>query len=201
MTTQEPSSSQYIGVHLRRGDRRAVSWRYHGGYVPISEYSQAVQDTLLRLSRGEPTPVIYIASDSPSAEVELVDALPSNIPLFSLTRSRNPDLRALASPNEYVQAEFDKLQLDERAILTRGMVVDFAMLNGMWAWADDITPRATVCTISSSVCRLSAIGLGWDRGFGIVKKMGEIDDNAKGWVEIDNASGIDPSWEAFELFN
>lgn len=30
--------------------------------------------------------------------------------------------------------------------------------------------------------------------------MGNIDEKAKGWIEIDNASNIDPVWEAFELW-
>jgi hypothetical protein len=107
-----------------------------------------VQDTSLRfLTQTESVTVVYIASDSPAAEAELVDALPSNMLLFSLSRSQNPELRALASPNGYVQKEFDKLELEERVNLTRGMVVDFAMLSGMWAWNDDIIPRAIVCTI------------------------------------------------------
>ena len=54
---------------------------------------------------------------------------------------------------------------------------------------------------SSSICRLSAVGLGWDRAFGVVDETGKIDDTTKGWVEIDNAGAIEPFWEAFELFN
>jgi hypothetical protein len=145
--TQQRNSHHYIGVHLRRGDRHAVSWRYHAGYVPISEYVEAVQDTSLRFLTQNETIAVYIASDSPSAEAELVDALPSNMPLFSLSRSQNPELRTLASSNDYVQVEFDKLESEKRVNLTRGMVVDFALLNGMWAWNDDIIPKATVCTI------------------------------------------------------
>jgi len=53
---------------------------------------------------------------------------------------------------------------------------------------------------SSSVCRLSAVGLGWDVAFGSVNEMGRIDSKSKGWVEIDNAGQIEPVWEAFELF-
>ena len=54
---------------------------------------------------------------------------------------------------------------------------------------------------SSSICKLSAVGLGWDRAFGVVNEQGEIDGNIHGWVEIDNAGQIEPSWDAFELFN
>jgi hypothetical protein len=54
---------------------------------------------------------------------------------------------------------------------------------------------------SSSICKLSAVGLGWVRAFGVVDEMGEMDHKAKGWVEIDNAGRIVPLWEAFDLFN
>jgi hypothetical protein len=125
-----------------------LSWKYHAGYVPIPEYVKAVQDASSRfLTQTGSVTAVYIASDSPAAEAELVDTLSSNMLLFSLSRSQNPELRALASPNDYVQKEFDKLELAERVNLTRGMVVDFAMLSGMWAWNDDIIPRAIVCTI------------------------------------------------------
>lgn len=51
---------------------------------------------------------------------------------------------------------------------------------------------------SSSVCRLSALGFGWDEAFGSI--VTHIDDAAKRWVEIDNAGSLVPQWEAFELF-
>jgi hypothetical protein len=135
-------------VHLRRGDRHAKSWRYKAGYVPIPEYVQAVQDTSLRLSAQTESPMtVYIASDSPPAEAELAGALPSNTELLSLARSRNLELRELASPKEYVQQEFNELPSEEQINLTRGMVVDFAVLSGMWAGNDDILPKAIVCTL------------------------------------------------------
>ena len=51
---------------------------------------------------------------------------------------------------------------------------------------------------SSTVCRLSALGFGWDGAFGSLAT--EIDNAAKRWVEIDNAGSLVPQWEAFELF-
>ncbi|KAF7969009.1 hypothetical protein HWV62_20900 [Athelia sp. TMB] len=192
---------EYIGVHLRRGDRHAISWRYKGGYVPTSEYAEAVNATSVRLFADVQAPVpLYIASDLPAAEFEVVDALSASRIVMSLSRSSLPQLNEVASRREYVQTEFNQLQEGERESLTRGAIVDFAMLSGMWAVAGQSRPRATICTLSSSICRLSAVGLGWDRAFGEVDKMGNADDNTKGWVEIDNANNIDPSWEAFELF-
>ena len=51
---------------------------------------------------------------------------------------------------------------------------------------------------SSTVCRLSALGFGWDGAFGNLTT--EIDNAAKRWVEIDNAGSLVPQWEAFEQF-
>ena len=51
---------------------------------------------------------------------------------------------------------------------------------------------------SSTVCRLSALGFGWDGAFGSLPT--EIDDATKHWIEIDNAGTLIPQWEPFELF-
>ena len=69
-------------------------------------------------------------------------------------------------------------------------------------------PRSTIpvrnktnVRYSSNICKLSAVGLGWERAFGSVDDMGEMEKDTKGWVEIDNAGNIAPVWEAFQLFN
>jgi hypothetical protein len=43
--------------------------------------------------------------------------------------------------------DFNSAPLDERIQATRGMIVDFALLSGMWSEDRDIIPAATVCTI------------------------------------------------------
>jgi hypothetical protein len=53
---------------------------------------------------------------------------------------------------------------------------------------------------SSNVCKLAAVGLGWDRAFGKVDAMGLVDQEGKRWVEIDEQGQIRPVWHAFELF-
>jgi hypothetical protein len=97
------------------------------------------------------------------------------------------------------------------------MIVDFALLAGMWSWKGDPVPRVGVCTIryaqrisyffscfdcipSSNVCRMMAVGLGWANAFGNVDETGEIDEDLKGWVEIENKGIVVPVWTAFELF-
>jgi len=72
------------------------------------------------------------------------------------------------------------------------MIVDFALLAGAWpppSKEDDAWPDSVVCTISSNVCKLSALFFGFERAF----KDGL-------WVEIDNAGSIAPIWQAFEMF-
>lgn len=53
---------------------------------------------------------------------------------------------------------------------------------------------------SSNICRLAAVGLGWERAFGAVDEMGYLDEKLKRWVEIDQKGQIVPVWEPFELF-
>jgi hypothetical protein len=53
---------------------------------------------------------------------------------------------------------------------------------------------------SSNVCKLAAVGLGWDRAFGNVDTMGNVDEEGKHWVEIDENGQFRPVWHAFELF-
>ena len=65
--------------------------------------------------------------------------------IFSLNASANADLRALAPKREYVQSEFEQEPEEERVRLTRGMVVDLAMLSGFWAYPGEAVPGAVVC--------------------------------------------------------
>ncbi|EIN14358.1 hypothetical protein PUNSTDRAFT_49178 [Punctularia strigosozonata HHB-11173 SS5] len=201
---QEP----YLAVHIRRGDRRGSSWAYHNSYLPISLYTDAVQETWDRFhqeaslgAKGQ-MQTVYIASDTIAAQTEFAEAVdPSRI--FSLARSSNPELRDIASEVGYEQKKFSGLPLDDRVRLTRGMITDFALMSGMWAWEAEIKPSAVICGISSNVCRMAAVGFGWQGAFGLEggdHEDGSMDNGRKRWVEIDNAGAIVPQWDAFELF-
>ncbi|RDB29466.1 hypothetical protein Hypma_016066 [Hypsizygus marmoreus] len=191
----------YIAIHIRRGDRKPVF--YSGSkYIPAEDYVQAGIDTWTRLN-PEKSPedlMIYLASDSPIAYREVLELTEERYTTFSLFRSTDPELRAFASPTEYVQKEFNEKEESERILATRGMIVDFALVSGSWASDEEVAPDATICTISSNVCKLSAVGLGWDRAFGAVDDMGYVDEKRKRWVEIDQKGQIVPVWEPFELF-
>ena len=69
---------------------------------------------------------------------------------------------------------------------------------------------------SSNVCKIAAIGFGWERAFGFdpadregastssaqhgANVQDTIDEARKRWVEIDDKGNIAPVWRAFELF-
>ncbi|KAF8079154.1 hypothetical protein FPV67DRAFT_1616794 [Lyophyllum atratum] len=191
----------YIAIHLRRGDRKPAFYR--GKYVPAEDFVQTVTDSWSRLNPDKSAErlTIYIASDSIAAHREIVDLTSSRYTTFSLFESAEPGLRDLASPGEYVQKEFNQMEESARIRATRGMIVDFALLSGMWTSdGDAMIPQATICTFSSNVCKLAAVGLGWDAAFGAVDSMGTIDNDHKRWVEIDQKGSIVPAWLPFELF-
>ncbi|KAL0575811.1 hypothetical protein V5O48_006165 [Marasmius crinis-equi] len=195
------TSTDYISVHIRRGDNEPSAWKYVSAkiQVPIEEFVDASTETWKRLSLAGSQPLIYVASDSPAASTQFSEAN-DEWRTFSLFQSQNADLKALASPEQYFQNNFDRLyEEDERINLTRGMVVDLALLSGLWG-DGEIKPQAVVCTKPSAICKLSAVGFGWNGAFGEVDDMGEIDQERKRWVEIDEKSAITPTWEAYDLF-
>jgi hypothetical protein len=145
-----PSRRSYISVHLRRGDGKARSWKYKGKYVPVEDYVEEVKRTWTRLfaANNKNKARIYLASDSPPAQEDFIRRLAdADFSVFSLKKSRRPELRALASPKEYVQEEFGLFDEDVRVRATRGVMVDFALVSGMWPEEESGTPVATICTI------------------------------------------------------
>ena len=140
--------SKYMSVHIRRGDRLGLTWKYHRTHLPTSLYVDAALETWRRLKpTGQGNPLFYVASDSPAAPEEFINQLPNNAQAFSLTWSEDEELRAIASPRSYVQEEFNALSEEERIRLTKGMIVDFALLSGLWTneHDPDMRPYATVC--------------------------------------------------------
>ncbi|CAL1694604.1 unnamed protein product [Somion occarium] len=204
----------YLAVHIRQGDKMASNFPHRGSHIPIDDFVSAVHETWSRLFDNKLTssdsthfpsaPIAYIASDSPTAVDEIMNAFPSSAAMFSLQTSTNSDLRSLAPQHEYVQKEFNEESEEERIRLTRGMIVDFALLSGFWTWEGEVVPGATICTLTSSICKSIAIGLGFDRAFGFGDGgnhyMGDVDDEHKRWVELDNKGRVSPEWAAFDLF-
>ncbi|KAJ6469606.1 hypothetical protein C8R47DRAFT_793580 [Mycena vitilis] len=202
---QDNAPMGYLGVHIRRGDR-TPAWRVYGQqYLPTSEFVDGAVDAWTRLGLElSPDdrlvqPFVYIASDSPAAAQEFADSF-SPDRVHSLARSKHGELRALASPGEYFQDIFMDLEEGVTVPATRGMVVDFAVLSGAWSKEGDLIPDATICAVSSVVCKLSAVGLGWKRAFGTVDDMGELDKLARRWVDVDLKGRVVPVWEALQAF-
>ncbi|KAG6817556.1 hypothetical protein H0H87_006933 [Tephrocybe sp. NHM501043] len=148
--------NSYISLHLRRGDRKPAFYR--GDHVPTENFVQAATTLWNRLSpdRSPEDLILYVATDSATALREVVDLTSMRYTTFSLFESANPELRALASPEEYKQNEFDLLDIKARIQATRGMIVDFALLSGMWTGTDDPAPKATVCTFRYSYPTIQA---------------------------------------------
>lgn len=141
-------SPKYLSVHIRRGDRLGLTWKYHETHLPTSLYVDGALEAQQRLNpAGQSSPLFYIASDSPAATEEFLEQLPSDIRAFSLLWSDDDELRSIASPHSYVQDEFNAMSEEERIRSTKGMVVDFALLSGLWMneHDPDVRPYATVC--------------------------------------------------------
>ncbi|KAJ3718543.1 hypothetical protein C8R42DRAFT_585906 [Lentinula raphanica] len=219
-TSTSPSASRtYIGVHIRRGDQLAAFTKGPGGYVPIQNYVDAVKGAAERFnSADDTTTTVYVASDDPlaidsfkSLLSESSSSFSSNV--FSLSDSSSATLRGLASPKGYVQAEFNALQDDSegggasqegtRVTLTRGVIVDLALISGLWAGEEEgVKPDTVVCTIGSSICLLSAIPLSWPAAFGNMDPtgLGYPVRDSQHWLDIDQKGAIVPAWKAFRTF-
>ncbi|KAF8203871.1 hypothetical protein BJ912DRAFT_1052647 [Pholiota molesta] len=198
----EAANSIYVGTHVRRGDRKSLSYTYKDRKIPLSEYLSAITATWTRLHPGPQSrnaPVVYLATDSPEARQKFGELYEGET--FSLFDTADPALRALASPREYNQTQFDELSVQSRITATKGMLVDLALVSGLWANEKDMVPDATICALSSTVCRLTPIGLGWERAFGKVNEMGDLDAQGKRWIDVDEKGLIVPVWQAFQLFN
>ncbi|KAH9996517.1 hypothetical protein BJV77DRAFT_1059344 [Russula vinacea] len=201
-----PSTDQYQSVYVRRGDKTGSSWKYHNKIVPIEEYSTAGNAAWNRLfhSARNPAPqAVYLASDDPDVFEVLQSQLEPGSRIYSLPRSENPDLRHIASPAPYFQDKFAALPEADRVRLTKGMIVDFALLSGLWAWRDDLKPGAVICGISSNVCKMAAVALDWDLAFGYGFRddsAGEVNQEHARWIEVDEKGVISPPWRAFQLF-
>lgn len=158
-----PSNDQtYLGVHIRRGDRKAQFWPQRGSYVSLEKFAKAISNTWTRLSELDipkddadaaitsspsTTMSVWLASDVPQIWQNMSELVPEGTRLFSLERSDDPKLRQLASRREYVQSEFNELSLHDRVEATRGTIIDLAMLSGMWAAEGELRPMGVICTL------------------------------------------------------
>lgn len=145
---RDNSGSVYVATHIRRGDRKSHSYIFPDRKIPLEDYSNAVTSTWARLnpSSASSNPIVYLATDSPAVYDQFSQLYQGEF--FSLFDTTDPRLRPLASPGEYFQKTFDELDIHERITATRGMIVDLAIVSGLWPAEDaDIKPEAVVCAI------------------------------------------------------
>ena len=142
---------QYQSIHVRRGDGTGATRKYHNKNIPVEVYAEASNASWNRLFRPtlkSASQAVYIASDDPKVFEELQSQLEPGSRIFSLAKSTNPDLSNIASPAPYFQNEFSALPEADRVRLTKGIIVDFALLSGLWAWDNDPKPGAVICGIA-----------------------------------------------------
>ncbi|KAM0749970.1 hypothetical protein T439DRAFT_43264 [Meredithblackwellia eburnea MCA 4105] len=200
----------YIGAHIRRGDRHPFSWFHHSDYIPIGEFVGKIQErwelarvTDTWLPEGATT---FIASADPAFGQQLGSELPPTSDTMLLSTVSNEELSYISSTREYNQTLFSSLAPDERIRLTRGMIVDFDLLVGGWRLNDEAMeagerakvgkrheigdrrkkPIGVVCTLSSNICKMAAVALGWETAF---------EQNA--WINVDGGSDFD--WTPTEV--
>jgi hypothetical protein len=139
---------RYVGVHIRQGDSVPMSYEFHGKPVPIQNYVDATHQLSLHNSTTET--LVYVASDSPQATLDFISKALENWEIFSLSGSTNPQLKALASPQEYRQSDWEGYSAEDRLTWTQGAVVDFALVSGLWGGENGSGPEnlsGLICTV------------------------------------------------------
>ena len=124
----------------------------------LREYTKAVHDSWTRLYPNIPIPahgatadhfpappVTYVATGSPEALRAYVAAHPPATATFALDLSTNQELRALAPEHAYDDANFREVPIGERVSLTRGVIVDLALMSGLWEEDGFVVPGAAIC--------------------------------------------------------
>jgi len=145
---RQEGAETYFAAHIRRGDRKSAHLGYPNGRIPLSNYLEGVQYTRSKLHKEDAKKqqaVVYLASDSPAAFEEFKAAYKG--PVFSLFSVADQSLRELASPRDYFQSEFVSMDSHTRTRSTRGMILDLALLSGLWPNEKSLQPAATICAI------------------------------------------------------
>jgi hypothetical protein len=139
------SDLHFVTTHIRRGDRKTRSYSFPGRKVPAQNYIDAIQSTWSRLHHSKTFPAVYLATDSPEAHEEFIRSYEGVV--YSLFTAPDSRLRALASPGEYYQNRFSELDLQTRITATSGVIVDLALLSGLWPDEEELVPNAVICAI------------------------------------------------------
>lgn len=151
---EQYAQTPYVGVHIRHGDRYPSNQKWRSDYVPIVEYVKTVENVWHKLRSMRPAEAweqeatVYVASDSYAAFEDFRSISRDSDNIWSLYITTDYHLKYMASPHGYVQRVFQgkKTRKEERVRWTQGMVVDFALLSGMWLEDGERGPSAVICT-------------------------------------------------------
>jgi hypothetical protein len=60
------------------------------------------------------------------------------------------------------------------------------------------TSKRFVRHCSSAICKAAALGFGWDKAFGAISELGDIDQTNAAWVDVDQKGQVVPAWKGFD---
>ena len=124
--------SNYIAVHVRRGDKLIKEARE----VPLVQYIQKIEQTL----PGKQFRPVFVASD----DLAVPDEFSQLRPMWTFF-SINNTIPYASNYTGHTQFKFNSLPLDERMNQTRLLICEIQML---------VDADYVFCTMSSNICRL-----------------------------------------------
>ena len=127
--------SNYIAVHVRRGDKIHREARQ----VPVQQYLRRMETILEKKTSS----TIFVASDDPLA-IDEFRRLKPDWTFAAIQYARQNETRVRG----HLQASFDRLSPSEKRFRTRLLMCELQML---------VDARYVFCTMSSNVCRLVQI--------------------------------------------
>lgn len=174
------SPTSYIAVHMRNGDSKPQSSRYGQQPIPATDYavgiSKAISDLQLSATNESSRITVFVASDSVRAVEELESWQPEPSVgktawrVISLRSSAYPELRELVYPrlDGYQQKDWrgsraSELGLhwtdEERVRYTTGMIVDLALLSGLWPSTSSSIGAESESEITSAIPSAAICGV------------------------------------------
>ena len=127
--------SNYIAIHVRRGDKSLTE----AHNIPLTDYIQKIQQTI----PGNRMRPVFVASDDPAVLVEF----PQLKPMWTFVSINNTNSYA-SNFTGHVQWRFNNLPAAEKRFQTRLFLCQLQML---------VDADYVFCTMSSNICRLVQI--------------------------------------------
>jgi len=157
--------SKVVAVQIRRGDKLAKEWKYHDGYIPLERYLSvsANQTVFVKEIRKN---FFLPASNSSASSTDLVRIVSSDDaelwenPVVQSDKGIVRTQTGVVGHNGGMYNE-DLLEMSDEEIrqLAVDYFVDFGVLTESLRVAED---GWAVCTSGADLCRMLAVGMGWD---------------------------------------